>query len=263
MSTFYDPIFATISIAVLIGIFGAFYGEFCSKIVYRLAGARFKGLPVLSASFCPSCGKKLRFVDKIPILSYFLLKGKCRRCGEPIAKRYLILELIGMLLPFFLLWFENFSFESILSYFILMALVTEFYIAYDTNELPVSISWFILLLSCFSLFFNNTIAGLLTGFLVGAISIFILLALINFNNSIQYSTVFFYASYSAFNNWKNALITIIVYIGLLILSKLYRIFSSKAKSRTEALLVVAIIVDFFFKETLYENITSFIQFLLS
>lgn len=43
-------------------------------------------------SFCPNCKHKLMWKDNIPILSYLILKGKCRYCGQNISPRYLVVE---------------------------------------------------------------------------------------------------------------------------------------------------------------------------
>lgn len=48
-------------------------------------------------SSCPKCGAAIKFFDNIPILSYLILKGKCRRCSSPIGMTYLLVELISTL----------------------------------------------------------------------------------------------------------------------------------------------------------------------
>jgi len=46
------------------------------------------------SSFCPSCKRPIKFYDNIPIISYFVLKGKCRYCGNPISVQYPLVEFI-------------------------------------------------------------------------------------------------------------------------------------------------------------------------
>jgi len=51
-------------------------------------------------SFCPECGKEIAWYDNVPLLSYFILLGKCRHCRAPIPLRYFLVELVT---PFLLL----------------------------------------------------------------------------------------------------------------------------------------------------------------
>ena len=49
-------------------------------------------------SFCPNCGHSIRWYDNVPVLSWLLLRGKCRDCGTPISFRYAAVELLTALL---------------------------------------------------------------------------------------------------------------------------------------------------------------------
>ena len=76
----------------LIFIMGTLFGSFFTLAVYRIP----LGLDILyEHSFCPKCGTKLKFKDLIPILSYIMLQGKCRYCGEKVRVRYLLLEILS------------------------------------------------------------------------------------------------------------------------------------------------------------------------
>ena len=84
---------------VFIGIFsvllGLALGSFMNVCIYRLP----LGKSVVSPpSSCPSCGERIRFYDNIPLLSYLLLRGRCRGCGKRISWRYPLVEgLTGLL----------------------------------------------------------------------------------------------------------------------------------------------------------------------
>jgi leader peptidase (prepilin peptidase)/N-methyltransferase len=71
------------------GVLGAVCGSFLNVVAYRLP--RHESL-VKPASRCPRCGASVRPYDNIPILSWLLLRGRCRRCGEPISPRYPLVE---------------------------------------------------------------------------------------------------------------------------------------------------------------------------
>jgi leader peptidase (prepilin peptidase) / N-methyltransferase len=70
--------------------FGLVVGSFMTVAVYRLP----KGESVVRPrSRCPGCGAEIGARDNIPVLSWLLLRGKCRRCGERISAEYPLLEL--------------------------------------------------------------------------------------------------------------------------------------------------------------------------
>lgn len=74
----------------LLVIFGLLVGSFLSAYTYRLP----LGKSIRSGrSKCPSCKEMIAWYDNIPLLSFFLLKGKCRKCGRKISIRYPVIEL--------------------------------------------------------------------------------------------------------------------------------------------------------------------------
>ena len=74
----------------LVFIFGLIIGSFLNCFIYRLETNR--GF-LRGRSFCPHCKHELAWQDLIPVLSFFLLKGKCRYCKEPISWQYPLVEL--------------------------------------------------------------------------------------------------------------------------------------------------------------------------
>jgi leader peptidase (prepilin peptidase)/N-methyltransferase len=71
--------------------FGLILGSFLNVCIYRIPLGKSIVFP---GSGCPNCGKPIRFYDNIPVLSYLLLRGKCRFCGERISVQYPIVELL-------------------------------------------------------------------------------------------------------------------------------------------------------------------------
>ena len=71
------------------GVFGAIFGSFLNVVAYRLP--RHESL-VTPASRCPGCGTPVKPYDNIPILSWLMLRGRCRTCAEPISPRYPLVE---------------------------------------------------------------------------------------------------------------------------------------------------------------------------
>jgi leader peptidase (prepilin peptidase) / N-methyltransferase len=75
--------------AAFAGVFGAIFGSFLNVVVYRLPR---RESVVSPPSHCPTCGMQVKPYDNIPILSWLLLRGHCRGCGEPISVRYPLVE---------------------------------------------------------------------------------------------------------------------------------------------------------------------------
>lgn len=78
--------------AILAGIFGLLIGSFLNACVYRFP--RDITLWDPSRSFCPACEETIAWYDNIPVLSYLLLRGKCRQCQYSIPVRYLVVEIL-------------------------------------------------------------------------------------------------------------------------------------------------------------------------
>jgi leader peptidase (prepilin peptidase)/N-methyltransferase len=76
---------------LLVFFFGACIGSFLNVCIYRIPAGRSIVHP---GSSCPRCGTMVRFYDNLPILSYLILRGKCRDCQTPITIRYPLVELL-------------------------------------------------------------------------------------------------------------------------------------------------------------------------
>jgi len=89
IASIYPPAF----ILTVAAVIGACFGSFSNVLIYRLP----RNLSVVGPrSFCPSCKKQVAWYDNIPLLSWVLLRGKCRHCSQSISPRYLLLEVAGI-----------------------------------------------------------------------------------------------------------------------------------------------------------------------
>jgi len=78
-------------LAFAIFAFGLIFGSFLNVCIYRLP----RDLSVvLPGSACPGCGRPIRFYDNVPVLSWLILRGRCRNCKQRISPRYLVVELL-------------------------------------------------------------------------------------------------------------------------------------------------------------------------
>lgn len=76
---------------LLILLLGLAVGSFLNVCIYRLPEGKSIFFP---PSHCPLCNKKIKFYDNIPVLSFILLKGRCRFCGSKISVQYPLVELL-------------------------------------------------------------------------------------------------------------------------------------------------------------------------
>lgn len=90
--------FYYICTCVIFTVVGLCIGSFLNVVVYRLPRGMNLAKP---ASHCPVCGHKLAWYDNVPLLSFLVLRAKCRYCGAPISPRYFFLELFNCLLWLF------------------------------------------------------------------------------------------------------------------------------------------------------------------
>ncbi|TFD25481.1 MULTISPECIES: prepilin peptidase [Cryobacterium] len=90
------------TIAGVFGILGALIGSFLNVVIYRIPAGRSIVSP---PSSCSSCGARIRPYDNIPVVSWLVLRGKCRDCQAPISPRYPMVELgTGVVFAIVALW---------------------------------------------------------------------------------------------------------------------------------------------------------------
>ena len=77
-------------VALGCGVLGLIFGSFANVVIHRVpAGESLSSPP----STCPSCGKRIRPYDNVPVVSWLVLGGKCRHCGQRISPQYPLVEL--------------------------------------------------------------------------------------------------------------------------------------------------------------------------
>ena len=80
----------TVAVALGCGLLGLIFGSFANVVIHRVpAGESLSSPP----STCPSCGNRIRAYDNIPVVSWLVLRGKCRHCDQRISPRYPLVEL--------------------------------------------------------------------------------------------------------------------------------------------------------------------------
>ena len=121
-------------------VYGLVIGSFLNVLILRIpAGENF----VVERSHCTSCGYQLAWYDMIPVFSYLCLKGKCRKCGEPISIQYPIIEALNALLYFLIFYVNGNNYYSVMYCFVTSALIVISMIDFRTYEIPFGLTVFI------------------------------------------------------------------------------------------------------------------------
>lgn len=114
-------------------ILGAMFGSFANVIIYRMP----KDMSVVAPrSHCYSCNKMISWYDNIPILSWFLLRGRCRSCGASFSFRYVVVELLMGALFMALFIYHGWTWTLLEQIIFVFALVTACVIDIDHMILP-------------------------------------------------------------------------------------------------------------------------------
>ncbi len=125
---------------IIVFVFGALIGSFLNVCIYRIPKEKSIVTP---ASTCPSCGTGIKFYDNIPILSYIILRGRCRNCKAEFSARYPFVEFINAALYIAVLY--SFGYASpwaLLAYFFFVStLIVIFFIDLDHQIIPNSITF--------------------------------------------------------------------------------------------------------------------------
>ncbi|HBE44072.1 MAG TPA: prepilin peptidase [Deltaproteobacteria bacterium] len=122
-----------ITLKIFVFLLGSVIGSFLNVCIFRIP--REKSI-IHPPSFCPQCEKPIKFYDNIPIVSYVLLKGRCRSCGVKIPFRYPFVEFITALLFLILYMQFGLSFEWFVNIFFLCLLIIISFIDLDFKIIP-------------------------------------------------------------------------------------------------------------------------------
>lgn len=126
---------------------------------------------VVPRSACPHCNHAIGALENIPVISYLLLRGKCKGCGAAISPRYPIIEIISGVLSAYAAWHFGFGWAAAGALLLVWALLALTAIDFDTQLLPDDITltllWIGLLLNSFGTYTNlhSAVLGAIFGYL--------------------------------------------------------------------------------------------------
>lgn len=186
IAQFADPA----AFAVVAGLFGLIVGSFLNVVIHRLpimmerdwetqcAELRGEAAPAFEPlslarprSRCPQCGHSITALENIPVVSWLVLRGRCRGCAAPISFRYPLVEALTALLFAFAAWHFGFTAAGLGAIALIAALVALTGIDFDTQLLPDDITlpllWLGLALNAFSVYtdLKSAVIGAMAGYL--------------------------------------------------------------------------------------------------
>jgi leader peptidase (prepilin peptidase)/N-methyltransferase len=214
--------------------FGLAIGSFLNVVIYRLPKmmqaewreqcAELEGRDppprerfnlLLPNSHCPACKTPIRSIDNIPVLSWFLLRGKCHHCGARISPRYAIVEALTAVLSAWVAWHFGWGYAGVLGIVLLWALIALCFIDADTTLLPDDITlpllWLGLLANVFGVFvpLHEAVLGAAIGY-VFLWSVYWLFKLATGKEGMGYGDFKLLAALGAWLGWKMLLPIILI-----------------------------------------------------
>ena len=160
-------------------LLGGIFGSFANVCIYRLP---IEQNVIYGRSFCPECKKKIAWFDNIPIISFIILKAKCRNCEFKISLNYFIVESLSILFFCVIFIFFGISLTTLLLWLLYLSFVIIFFIDLKHFIIPNEITFPLMALgfvksfdpninSIFPNYLNSLIGGLI-GYLIIYLIIF-------------------------------------------------------------------------------------------
>jgi leader peptidase (prepilin peptidase) / N-methyltransferase len=162
---------------------------------------------IVPRSACPHCNRAISAWENIPILSYILLRGKCKGCGAAISLRYPVIEAISGILCAYAAWHFGFGWAAAGAMLLIWALLALTAIDIDTQLLPDDITlpllWAGLLFNFFQVFASlpAAVLGAVTGYLT-LWSVYWLFKLITGKEGMGYGDFKLLAALGAWLGWQ-------------------------------------------------------------
>jgi len=193
-------------------IFGLVIGSFLNVCIHRLPASQSIVHP---RSRCPQCGHLIRVYDNIPVLSYLLLRGRCRDCGARISLRYPVVELLSGAFAAMALARFGLGWQALLMYALIAAFLVITFIDLDHRIIPDVITLPGIPIGLAASFGPGMISPLesLLGILAGGGSLFLVAwgyQLVTQREGMGGGDIKLLAMIGAFIGWKGVLLTIFI-----------------------------------------------------
>lgn len=210
----------------LFGLLGLLVGSFLNVVIHRLPKmmerewheqcSELSGKkPRTQATYnlrvprsaCPHCGHQISALENIPVISYLLLRGKCKKCHAAISLRYPAVEALSGVLCAFAAWHFGFGLAAAGAAIFIWALIALTFIDFDTQFLPDDITqpllWLGLLFNLFGTYttLRQAVIGAIAGYLA-LWSVFWLFKLATGKEGMGYGDFKLLAAIGAWLGWQ-------------------------------------------------------------
>ena len=133
-------------------ILGSIWGSFSNVCINRIP----KNISIFTArSFCLSCKKQINWYDNIPLLSYLILKAKCRHCSTKINTEYFLVELISAISFLVIFYFFGLTIESLLLIILSVFFIIIFFIDLKHFIIPNELTFSLMVIGFIKSFITN------------------------------------------------------------------------------------------------------------
>ncbi len=193
-------------------VFGSVIGSFLNVCIYRIP--KYEDITT-TRSHCTSCGNVIKWYDLVPIISYLLLRGRCRNCGAKLSIQYPIIELLNGILYCIIFAVLGLTIQSVLIMALVSALIVIAVIDWRTYEIPFGLNVFIAVLGLMTVvckLINCDFSGVADN-LIGAVSVsgfLLLLYALTKGRGIGGGDIKLMAAAGLFLGWKNCLLAFII-----------------------------------------------------
>jgi leader peptidase (prepilin peptidase)/N-methyltransferase len=125
------------ALAIVAALFGACVGSFLNVCIYRLP----RGLSVVHPrSRCSTCGNPIAWYDNLPLVSWWVLRGRCRACGAPFSIRYWVVEALTAGLWAALAWTYGWSIHTLVYCVAVAGMILATFVDLDAMYIPDRVS---------------------------------------------------------------------------------------------------------------------------
>jgi leader peptidase (prepilin peptidase)/N-methyltransferase len=213
--------------------FGTIVGSFLNVCIHRIP----QGKSIIApSSHCPLCKTPIRFYDNIPLASFIILRGRCRRCQAPISPRYPLVEFLMGFFSLLLLWRYGISTLYLIYFVFFAALTLVSFIDLPHRIIPdvISLPGIVVGLVISFLHPQMSISNALKGVFLGGGTLFVVAwvyHIVTKREGMGGGDVKLLAMIGAFIGWKGVLFTILCssFIGSMV--GVTMMFISKADSK--------------------------------
>ena len=165
---------------IIFFVLGCIWGSFSNVCIHRIPADK---SVIFTRSFCPNCKKTIKWSDNIPLVSFLLLKRKCRNCDYKISYHYFIVELITAISFTIIYYFYGLSITSLLLIILTIFFIIIFFIDLRHFIIPNTLTFplmFIGFVKSFDPNLNNFLFPNYINSLIGGIAGYLIIWLIIF-----------------------------------------------------------------------------------